>query len=82
MKLNYLVIFIAILPIEEIFSQSSVYYPLNVGDFWQYHYISREVLRDTVFPNGLTYAIILESWGSDLGPTYYHRQSGDSVFHY
>lgn len=61
-----------------IFAQTPVYYPLNVGDFWQFYFnVNREVLKDTVFLNGKTYAQIDDEIYQNF---YYQRQAGDSVF--
>lgn len=64
---------------------ANVYYPLNIGDVWQYwdaangELLTRKVLKDTTFPNGLTYAVIENFLFPNVT---YQRTFGDSVFRY
>ncbi len=72
-------------PIGLLYSQNSTVYPLHIGDIWYYTdaifgtQIVREVIKDTIMPDGHTYAQI--SWNS-IAYSEYQRQSGDSVFVY
>ncbi len=68
-------------------SFSQGYYPLHVGNRWDYgelisagHFdfmYSVRIVGDTVMPNGNTYAVRTFPWQVD-----YLRQSGDTVFRY
>lgn len=66
----------------------SVNYPLNIGDVWQYRYITIPIVDSTVysykavsdtFINGNEYTVILFT---NYQYNSYERQSGDSVFVY
>jgi hypothetical protein len=80
-KLNFLVIVVLILPLINLLSaQAPVAYPLHVGDYWQYSAnIEKEITKDTVMANGLTYAKMV-STGINL--ISFQRYSSDSVFYF
>ena len=67
------------------FTQTKGYYPLNVGDYWQYwnnvnqEFVTREVLGDTTLQNGRTYAIVQNFFFPTI---IFQRASGDSVFRF
>lgn len=88
MNYKYWIAGLILISRNQLLSQTAVY-PLHVGDLWQYredsgpgpHLFSRQVLSDTVFPNGRTYAVIHE-WDQWSGYLTYERASWDSVFVY
>ena len=85
MRLMFLVPVFTLILLKPSFAQSTAYYPLNVGDFWQYwdympvRFVTREVIKDTTLSNGKTYAAIQDDIFSKV---IYQRTSGDSVFRF
>ena len=89
MRTLYLISLIILSLTSQIFSQSSFIdlYPLHIGDYWQYkvtvdsdfntedtiYYSNREVLRDTIMPNGEVYKKIFDSRILTLQPYRYLR---------
>ena len=89
MRKLYLISLIFLTLTSQIFSQSSFIdlYPLHIGDYWQYkvtvdsdfnnedtiYYSNREVLRDTIMPNGEVYKKIFDSRILTLQPYRYLR---------
>lgn len=74
---------IVALPLELAVSQQVVC-SLNVGDVWQYsgleeELVTRQVLTDTLLPNGLTYKVVEDI---PFGNIIYQRQLGDSIYQY
>ena len=86
-KMNFLLPFLLMIVfVVPIFSQG--YYPLKIGNVWQYRdsYDStygwtHTTIKDTIMPNGLTYTkLIGDNPGSyDDG---YYRQDSSKVFYY
>ena len=72
------------------FSQNAVY-PLDIGNRWEYvstvdisstpTYYYWEIDKDTIFANGISYAVLTEQGGGYTSFEYL-RQQGDSVFLY
>lgn len=64
---------------------ANVFYPLNIGDLWQYwdilnsELLTRKVIKDTTFSNGLTYAVFTDQLFPYIT---YQRVSGDSIYRY
>jgi len=89
MRKYYLTIIIFLSLTLQIFSQSSFLdlYPLHIGNYWQYkvtvdsdfnnedtiYYSNREVLTDTLMPNGEVYKKIFDSMIGTLQPYRYLR---------
>lgn len=83
MKLFILILFLTILTLSNLYAQNdsyTFYYPLNVGDYWEYEYRvsptlsyieSRKVIGDTLMPNGNTYRILKTDF--PLSGTIYQR---------
>lgn len=67
--------------------QSLLFYPLEVGDFWQYSVygnipsfiISREVVGDTLMPNGHRYRVILSEGPRHTSQSYVRVDSTSAV---
>jgi len=81
MKLS-LVYFSLIFALTEIIHSQQVYYPLTIGNKWEYNYIgpwgTTIVINDTVMPNSKTY-FVLQS--KDIY-FWYLRQEGNTVYQY
>jgi len=68
-----------------LFAQSTPYFPLQSGDYWEYDMTFGDpsyqtVLGDTIMPNDKTYTRVGPPGSPYLGTLY--RQSEDTIFHY
>lgn len=68
------------LPAKLVHAQSSVVYPLHIGDYWMYQaQIIKEITKDTVMSNGFIYS---KKVSTGFGNTVFQRLENDSVFQY
>jgi hypothetical protein len=73
--------FLIFYPVNVIFAQPPVEYPLHVGDYWEYSAnIRKEITKDTTMTNGLNYFKKVSTASWEL--TSFERQSNDSVSHF
>jgi hypothetical protein len=73
--------FLIFYPVNVIFAQPPVEYPLHVGDYWEYNAnIRKEITKDTTMANGLSYFRKVSTASWEL--TSFERQSNDSVSHF
>jgi len=93
MKFWVIILFIfPALLFSQIDTLSLSYYPLDLGNYWQYscdvsqmgsnpytYYFSREVISDTSLPNGLKYYLIEKKFIPDTGITEYYFERIDTI---
>ncbi len=79
MKLS-LVYFSLIFALTEIIHSQQVYYPLTIGNKWEYEgfLLPAEVIKDTVMPNQIEYSFILYA-SNDFE---FLRQEGNKIYQY
>ncbi len=66
---------------ESTVTQAAPFYPLHVGDQWEFRGFLSKAMKDTVMPNGKTYMMILHS-DTILGATRYERTDSNKVFRF
>ncbi len=63
------------------YGQNAPFYPLHVGDRWEFNGKLSKAMKDTMLPNGKMYTMIMNS-DTTLGKTRYERFDGTKVFRF
>ena len=85
-----IVFFLLLFNISNICQDLTGYYPLEIGNMWEYWdpyediFLSRSiVVGDTIMPNGISYSIIKVIYASSSNPRFgFQRQDGSIVYQY